>query len=85
MPDERRISACEELAGVLADARAAGVPTTDLELVRRLLRTGSPAQVARDLQVTTRTIRNRRDRVTLRLRQLRSLRERSACASRGTS
>jgi hypothetical protein len=69
MPDERRLSACEELAGVLADARAAGVPNTDLELVRHLLRTGSPGQVARDLEVTTRTIRNRRDRVTLRLRQ----------------
>jgi len=69
MPDERRVSACEELAAVLADARAAGVPNTDLELVRHLLRTGSPGQVARDLQVTARTIRNRRDRVTLRLRQ----------------
>jgi hypothetical protein len=69
MPDERRVSPCEELAGVLADARAAGIPNTDLELVQRLLRTGSPGQVARDLQVTTRTIRNRRDRVTLRLRQ----------------
>jgi hypothetical protein len=69
MPDERRVSACEELAGVLAEARAAGVPSTDLELVRHLLRTGSPSQVARDLQVTARTIRNRRDRVTLRLRQ----------------
>lgn len=69
MPDERRVSSCEELAGVLADARAAGVPTADLELVRRLLRAGSSAQVATDLQVTARTIRNRRDRVTLRLRQ----------------
>ena len=69
MPDERRVSPCEELAGVLADARAAGIPNTDLELVQRLLRTGSPGQVARDLQVSARTIRNRRDRVTLRLRQ----------------
>jgi hypothetical protein len=69
MPDDRRVSACEELAGVLAEARAAGVPNVDLELVQRLLRTGSPGQVARDLQVTTRTIRNRRDRVTLRLRR----------------
>jgi hypothetical protein len=69
MPDERRVSACEELADVLADARAAGVPNADLELVRHLLRTGSPGQVARDLQVTARTIRNRRDRVTRRLRQ----------------
>jgi hypothetical protein len=69
MPDERRHSTCEELAGVLADARAAGVVATDLEFVRHLLRTGSPGQVARDLHVTTRTIRNRRDRVTLRLRE----------------
>ena len=69
MPDDRRVSACEELAGVLAEARAAGVPSDDLELVQRLLRTGSPGQVARDLDVTTRTIRNRRDRVTLRLRR----------------
>ena len=69
MPDVRRLSACEELAGVLADARAAGMSDTDLEFVRRLLRTGSPAEVARDLHVTTRTIRNRRDRVTLHLRR----------------
>jgi hypothetical protein len=69
MPDERRVSACEELARVLADARAAGVAADDLELVRHLLRTGSPGQVARDLQVSARTIRNRRDRVTLRLRE----------------
>ena len=69
MPDERRPTACEELAGVLADARAAGVPATDLELVTRLLQTGSPGQVARDLHVTARTIRNRRDRVTDHLRR----------------
>ena len=69
MPDERTVSACEELAGVLADARAAGVPSADLELVRQLLRAGSPGQVARDLDVTTRTIRNRRERVTILLRQ----------------
>jgi hypothetical protein len=69
MPDQRTVSACEELAGVLADARAAGVPSADLDLVRQLLRTGSPGQVARDLDVTTRTIRNRRERVTIRLRQ----------------
>jgi hypothetical protein len=69
MPDERRLSACEELAGVLADARVAGLSATDLEFVRRLLRTGTPSQLARDLQVTARTIRNRRDRVTLHLRR----------------
>ena len=69
MPDERRVSACEELARVLADARAAGVPADDLELVRHLLRTGSTGQVARDLQVSARTIRNRRERVTIRLRE----------------
>jgi hypothetical protein len=69
MPDQRRISACEELAGVLADARAAGVAADDLAFVQHLLRTGSLSQVAHDLEVTARTIRNRRDRVTLRLRE----------------
>jgi DNA-directed RNA polymerase specialized sigma24 family protein len=70
MPEDRRSSAFEELTRVLAEAHAAGLPDADLEIVQRLLRTGSLGQVARDLGVTTRTVRNRRDRVTLRVRQL---------------
>jgi hypothetical protein len=68
LADERGPSPCEELAEVLADARAAGIAPADLELVRRLLRSGSTVQVARDLDVTARTIRNRRERLTNQLR-----------------
>jgi len=63
-------SAWEELATLIADARDAGMPSADLDLLRHLVRAGSPATVAKEREVTTRTIRNRRDRVTARLRRL---------------
>jgi hypothetical protein len=56
-----------ELAEVVDDARRAGLTDADLELLRRLLADGQRA-LAADLQVTTRTIRNRRDRLVERLR-----------------
>ena len=62
-------SPCEELAGVLAEARARGVPEEDLAFVRHLLGTGSPGQVARELDVTARTVRNRRAAVSYRVRR----------------
>jgi hypothetical protein len=57
-----------ELAGVIREADAAGVASTDLDLLRELVRAGSPSIVARDHGVTTRTIRNRRDRAVARIR-----------------
>ncbi len=57
-----------ELAGVIREARAAGVPPDDLDLVRELARADSPSVVARDHGVTARTIRNRRDRAVARIR-----------------
>ena len=63
-------SPCEELATLLADARRAGVPAADLDLVRDLVLAGSPSTVAADRHVTTRTVRNHRDRITARLRDL---------------
>lgn len=60
----------DELAEVLADARSAGVDEDDLWLVQRLVETGSTEAVAAELGVTARTIRNRRDRVTYRLRTI---------------
>ena len=63
-------SPCEELAVLLADARAAGVPASDLDLLRDLVQAGSPTIVAALRQVTTRTVRNHRDRATARLRTL---------------
>lgn len=59
---ETPTSAFLELAEVIADARVAGVPTHDLELLRHLVRAESPGLVARQRNVTPRTVRNHRDR-----------------------
>jgi hypothetical protein len=56
-----------ELAEVVDVARRAGLTDGDLELLRRLLCDGQ-RDLAADLQVTTRTVRNRRDRLVERLR-----------------
>ncbi len=60
--DEPRVSAFEELAEVVHDARQAGVASEDLDLIRQLVRTGSPQLVAQQRNVTARTIRNHRAR-----------------------
>ena len=65
----------EEPAQVLADlllrASAAGIPDDEIELARRVgTEDISTEQLARELNVTARTVRNRRARVTDRLRQL---------------
>jgi hypothetical protein len=54
--------ALDEFVIVLHDARRAGVPSCDLDLLRQLVRVGSPGVVARQRKVTPRTIRNHRDR-----------------------
>jgi hypothetical protein len=59
----------EELLSVLIDARSAGLDDDDLLLVSQLLSTGSVDTLADELGVTPRTIRNRRNRVTYRLRR----------------
>lgn len=64
-------SPAEQLADLLARARTAGIPDEDIELARRVgTEEISTEQLARELQVTARTVRNRRARVTDRLRQL---------------
>ena len=52
----------DEFVTVLRDARQAGVPSRDLDLLRHLVRVGSPKGVAEQRNVTPRTIRNHRDR-----------------------
>ncbi|MCB0968150.1 MAG: hypothetical protein KDB37_15070 [Ilumatobacter sp.] len=59
-----------ELADLLDEARAAGVPDDDLALVDLLLRSPSVEEVAAELEVTTRTVRNRRARVAAKLRDV---------------
>lgn len=70
IPDEPRCDPLVELAELLADARSAGMDRDDLELVRRLAGDHRIVDLARDLNVTDRTIRNRRDRATTRLREI---------------
>jgi hypothetical protein len=55
-------SALDEFVTVLRDARRAGVPAYDLDLLRQLVRVGSPSVVAAQRKVTPRTVRNHRDR-----------------------
>jgi hypothetical protein len=69
-PDVPRIGPCEELATLLADARGLGVAADDLALMRDLVVVGSPGRVAALREVTPRTVRNHRDRITARLRRV---------------
>lgn len=55
-------TALDEFVVALRDARSAGVPTHDLDLLRQLVRVGSPGTVAEQRNVTPRTVRNHRDR-----------------------
>jgi hypothetical protein len=64
------VGPCEELADLLADARACGVDERDLALVRDLVVVGSPGRLAALRKVTPRTVRNHRDRVAARLRRV---------------
>jgi hypothetical protein len=55
-------TALDEFVTVLREARHAGVGSHDLDLLRQLVRAGSPSIVAKERNVTPRTIRNHRDR-----------------------
>jgi hypothetical protein len=62
-------SPCDELAAVLRSARDHGLAATELALVCGVVDHGTRA-VARQLAVTQRTVRNRRDRVAGAIRDL---------------
>jgi RNA polymerase sigma factor (sigma-70 family) len=66
--DERH--AADELAALLDDAEAAGMRADDVDLVRRLAAETSTEELAHQLHVTSRTIRNRRGRAVAALREL---------------
>lgn len=66
---DTHVEPADELADVLAEAAAAGVADHDeITLLRLLASAPSPADVARRLNITERTLRNRRARVTAKLR-----------------
>jgi hypothetical protein len=69
VPAEERVAdPLTALAGTMRAAARAGVPVAYLELIRGLVRAGSPSRAARDCNVTVRTIRNRRDVATAQIR-----------------
>jgi hypothetical protein len=55
-------TALDEFVTMLRDAAGAGVPSHHLDLLRQLVRVGSPGVVAAQRKVTPRTVRNHRDR-----------------------
>ena len=69
-PHVHETSACEQLAALFVEAADAGVTAGDLDLLRQLLETPTAIELAAILQITPRTIRNRRDRITARLREV---------------
>lgn len=66
--DVHEQSSCDELAELLAAAADAGIDEADLELVRQLLDAPTAIHLAEVLQITPRTIRNRRAKITAKLR-----------------
>jgi DNA-binding CsgD family transcriptional regulator len=68
--DGETIDPTAELAELVADAVAAGLSADDLHLIRQLANGRTTNDIADELSVTARTIRNRRERVTARLRDL---------------
>lgn len=63
-------TAIDELAGVLREAAAGGLPAGDVELIRHLVGAGSTGPVATARGVTPRTIRNRRNAAVERVRTI---------------
>jgi hypothetical protein len=60
----------QTLAEVLALAERAGIAEDDITLIRRIAGAVPTDELAKTLNVTPRTVRNRRDRITNRLRDL---------------
>jgi DNA-binding CsgD family transcriptional regulator len=68
--DEPPVEAVLTVERLLGQARVHGLDERSIELVRRLAGGASTAALAAELQVTTRTVRNRRDRAIEVLRAL---------------
>ena len=64
------IEPLDELVALLSDARASGMSDADVELICQIVTLHRPENVARVHHVTTRTVRNRRDAIVHRLRDI---------------
>ena len=58
-----------ELARLVSDPTA-GLSDDDRDLVRRLMSGRRAIDIARELEITPRTLRNRRDQIAARLREV---------------
>ena len=70
MVDSAPQDALVELVELLDEAQASGMARDELDLVRRLAVNPRTEDVARDLDASARTVRNRRDRVTRKFREI---------------
>lgn len=68
--DDREPHAADELAQIFREALAAGVPHADIALLGQLIASPTTNDLAARLHVTPRTVRNRRDRIAERLREV---------------
>ncbi|CAB4886796.1 unannotated protein [freshwater metagenome] len=64
------IGALEELVAVLHEARRLGLAQADIDLLAQIVTMGRPEEVALVLEVTPRTVRNHRDAIVHRLRNI---------------
>lgn len=68
-PADQRQDPLHELVEVLIDARAAGLAESDIDFLCQLVTHGRPEVLAVQMNVTARTVRNRREAVLHRVRQ----------------
>jgi FixJ family two-component response regulator len=67
---EQPVEALDELVGILNEARSQGVDQADIDLICQIVSMGRPEDVALLLNVTPRTVRNHRNAIVHRLRNV---------------
>lgn len=67
---EQPVEALDELVGILNEARSQGVEQADIDLICQIVSMGRPEDVALLLNVTPRTVRNHRNAIVHRLRNV---------------
>lgn len=65
---EQSVDPLHELVEVLNDARNNGLAQSDIDFLCRLVTSGKPEVLAREMNVTARTVRNHREAILHRVR-----------------
>jgi FixJ family two-component response regulator len=66
--EEPAVDPLHELVDVLNEARANGLAQSDIDFLCRLVTSGKPDVLARQMNVTPRTVRNHREAILHRVR-----------------